>query len=81
MITQKITCDKTGKELKGQGQTNMTLLSIQYKMVDDFPVIDEETGKEVKKKFVKKVENYQFHVCHDHADELMQHIKKFFNKD
>jgi len=78
MIKTKVTCDITGKELVGQDMVGMTVVSIQFKHVDQRDITDQVTGKTSKQDFVKQMDNYQFHICHEHAGEFMEMVKKHF---
>ena len=80
MLEQKISCDTTGIELKGQDAVNMTICSIQYKHVDKIDVKDEATGKMKKQDFVKQVDNFAFHFCHEDGAEFMEMIKAWIAK-
>lgn len=81
MIENKVYCDCTGKQLKGQEMVNMTVITIQQKIVDSFDVQIEGTkGKTEKKKFVKQVLNHQWHICEEHSLEFMEYMRKFFTK-
>lgn len=80
MLEQKIKCDITGKELKGQDAVNMTIVSIQYKHVDKIDVKDEVTGKMKKQDFVKQLDNFQFHISHKHGTEFMKMFQDWLAK-
>ena len=82
MLEQKVICDVTGKQLKGQDMVSMTTVTIQFKEVAMMKVQDENDPKKLHdKEMVKAVQNYSLHICAEHAPSFMKHVQEWFDKN
>lgn len=75
-----IDCDYCGKEITDESDLmyHTTTMVLGYKSVGVRTELNDETGKEVKVKYLAKPSTYDIQFCDDCAPKFMKHIKEFF---